>query len=69
MKVISAHLSETNQLPLYSQFDLLHDVLVEINNRIYFLEIKAKDTIEAAHKVLRMTENDIVQNIKSNLDS
>lgn len=64
MKVISVHLSTANQLPLDSKFDLIHEVLVEINNHTYFLEVKAKDTIDAADKISKLTEADI-QNLIS----
>lgn len=67
MKVISVHLSTSNQLPLDSKFDLIHEVLVEINNNTYFLEVKAKDTIDAADKISKLTEADI-QNLISSKD-
>lgn len=67
MKVISVHLSTANQLPLDSKFDLIHEVLVEINNNTYFLEVKAKDTIDAADKISKLTEADI-QNLISSKD-
>lgn len=65
VKVISSYLSNTNKLPLHSNFELLHDVLVEVNNKKYFIEIKGKDTIDAANKVLKMTESEI-QNLSNN---
>lgn len=65
VKVISSYLSATNKLPLHSNFELLHDVLVEVNNKKYFIEIKGKDTIDAANKVLKMTESEI-QNLSNN---
>jgi hypothetical protein len=65
VKVISSYLSTNNKLPLHSNFELLHDVLVEVNNKKYFIEIKGKDTIDAANKVLKMTESEI-QNLSNN---
>ena len=57
MKIISVNLSASNKLPLYSNFELLHDVLVEFEKHIFFIEIKAIDTIDAANKIMSMTDS------------
>lgn len=65
MNIISAHTSINNKIPLNSNLDILHDLIVEFNNQIYHVEIKAKDTIHAAEKILKMTDEEFISFLRT----
>lgn len=65
MHIISSQTSITNKLPLFSNFDILHEVVVEVENQVYYVDILAKDTLDAADKLLKMSNKDFFEFLNS----